>query len=289
MIRFCFLILIMLWVSLSKAQTVYGILLDTQNKPIRNAWISLFGDNEMVARAKTDEKGSFAWYDVRPNSYHIMIRFEDFYRMLYFVNVDPQKKLRLRIDPEKENESPLLHPELAGKPIEMSRFDLKSIPITDGFDFPVGDGEATRYYIARKFGEVDHQGEDWNGRGGGNSDLGDDVLTIANGLVIFAGDEGEGWGNVVRVLHNTGTTAKPRYIESVYAHLDKMLVAEGQKVYRGGRIGTIGTAHGRYIAHLHLEIRNQTGKGIGGGYGPPDGYLDPSVFIRANRPWWRRP
>jgi hypothetical protein len=47
------------------------------------------------------------------------------------------------------------------------------IKLADGFDFPVGDAEAQGYYKARGFCPNGHPGEDWDGLGGGNSDLDD--------------------------------------------------------------------------------------------------------------------
>jgi len=49
---------------------------------------------------------------------------------------------------------------------------------SDGFDFPIGKPNARGYYNAQKFQENNHLGDDWNGVGGGNSDLGDAIYTI---------------------------------------------------------------------------------------------------------------
>jgi murein DD-endopeptidase MepM/ murein hydrolase activator NlpD len=159
------------------------------------------------------------------------------------------------------------------------------VPVADGFDFPVGAPDGDGYYDAQPFGENDHLGSDWNGTGGGDSDLGDPVTAIAEGVVRFAGDLGGGWGNVVRIEHRVGVGSSKDAVESLYAHLDRIDVAVGARIRRGQRLGTIGTAHGRYKAHLHLELRSIIGADIGGGYASDrTGYLDPTVFIRAHRP-----
>lgn len=49
-------------------------------------------------------------------------------------------------------------------------------------------------------------------------------------------------------------------------------------------LGTIGDAGGQYLAHLHFELRDRIGAPLGGGYGTPDGQVDPTAFILANRP-----
>jgi murein DD-endopeptidase MepM/ murein hydrolase activator NlpD len=147
-----------------------------------------------------------------------------------------------------------------------------------GFDFPVGPPDATGYYDAQAFGENDHLGNDWNGVRGGDSDLGDPVHAVATGVVIEATDHGGGWGNVIRIAHGCGDR-----IESLYAHLDAVEVMPGQPVARGQRIGTIGTAHGQYLAHLHLELR-AAHLPLGGGYSADrSGYLDPTAYIRSHR------
>jgi len=154
------------------------------------------------------------------------------------------------------------------------------------FDFPVGPPDASGYYDAQPFGANDHLGNDWNGNGGGDTDLGDPVHAIAAGVVSVASDHGGGWGNVVRVVHACGEAPGPESheLESLYAHLDTIEVRAGQRVRRGERIGTIGTAGGQYRAHLHLELRARPGMPLGGGYSKDTtGYLDPSAFILRHR------
>ena len=177
--------------------------------------------------------------------------------------------------------------------IDSSWPDLKSpvssdpvvAPPADGFDFPVGPPDAKKYYNAQGFQVNNHLGEDWNGVGGGNTDKGDAVYAAAIGIVTDALDNGEGWGNVVRIQHNIGTAEQPRLIESLYAHLDTMLVQVGDTLQRGQQLGKIGDAHGAYWAHLHFEMRHQVGNAIGGGYSTDTtGFLVPTKFIRAHRP-----
>ena len=152
--------------------------------------------------------------------------------------------------------------------------------IENGFDFPVGKPNANGYYNAQGFGKNTHLGDDWNGVGGGNTDLGDPVYTIANGLVVGARDEGMGWGNVIRVVHKMRDAHPSRYILSLYAHLEEMHVESGQKVEKGTQIGTIGNADGAYWAHLHLEIRDSIWMPLGGGYDDDTtGFVDPTDFI----------
>ncbi|MFD2561751.1 M23 family metallopeptidase [Aquimarina rubra] len=151
--------------------------------------------------------------------------------------------------------------------------------IARGFDFPVGKPNANGYYNAQKFQENNHLGDDWNGVGGGNSDLGDPIYAIANGYVSFSEDIGGGWGNVIRIIHQY----KDRYYESVYAHCQTINIKQGDFVKKGQTIATIGNANGIYYAHLHLELRDDIFMDIGGGYSENSkGYLDPTKFITTN-------
>jgi len=166
---------------------------------------------------------------------------------------------------------------------------ISRCPVADGLDFPVGKPNAKRYYNAQKFGRNNHLGDDWNGVGGGNSDLNDPVYAIANGIVVQSKNFHGGWGRVVRILHNVGTKNKPVYIESLYAHMRSSLLKTGALVKRGQKIGTIGNANGVYWAHLHLEIRTIINKPLGNGYSADSrGFTDPTTFISRHRPSKRR-
>ncbi len=157
----------------------------------------------------------------------------------------------------------------------------------DGFDFPVGPPDAEKYYKFRGFlpKGIEHLGEDWNGIGGGNTDFGDFVYAAADGVVFYSGHYNRGWGTVIRILHNYGTKEAPLYCETLYAHVASSWVKPGLRMKRGDIIGTIGSAEGKYHAHLHLELRKKPGKEIRSGYaGDTLGFTDPTKFIEAHRP-----
>jgi len=159
------------------------------------------------------------------------------------------------------------------------------IQIADGFDFPVGKPDAEGYYKARGFRPNGHLGEDWNGIGGGNSDFDNPVYVVAHGIVVYVHDTPGGWGNVivVRHLYYEGGTLKT--VDSLYAHLNRMLVTMGKLVRRGDQIGTIGTAHGLYPAHLHFEMHKNLCMGVSRAGFRRDftNFYSPTDFIVAHR------
>ncbi len=167
--------------------------------------------------------------------------------------------------------------------------------LADGFDFPVGKPNADGYYKSRglRLRAPQHFGEDWNGRDGGDSDLGDPVYAIADGVVTFAHDVRTGWGKLVLTRHayRDKEGGQVKYIDTLNAHLDTMLVKVGQMVKRGQQIGTIGTNYGMYPAHLHFEMRHNITIGIVRNSVPADmvNWADPTDFInrhrKLNREW----
>ncbi|WGD33922.1 M23 family metallopeptidase [Olleya sp. YS] len=163
----------------------------------------------------------------------------------------------------------------------VSKKVLDTFKFTNGYDFPVGKPDAKQYYNAQGFQVNDHLGDDWNGKGGGNTDFGDPIYAIANGYISFAEDYRGGWGNVIRIIHYNPDSTQ---VESLYAHCKQVFVKKGDYVTKGTKIGTIGTADGAYLAHLHLEIRDEIGLPIGSGYSTEtEGYLDPTDYINNNR------
>lgn len=179
----------------------------------------------------------------------------------------------------------------------------------DGFDFPFGDREGggsytdaatgkrqVGWYAATRFAEHYslgiHPGEDWNGRGGGDTDLGQPVYAVANGRVVFAADCGRLWGNVVIVEHLFYENHERRRIRSLYAHLLDIKTRAGEEVRRGQLIASIGQDPDKlYHAHLHLELRWDAT--LSPTYWPTsegkddawvrEHYAEPSSFIRAHR------
>jgi murein DD-endopeptidase MepM/ murein hydrolase activator NlpD len=146
-------------------------------------------------------------------------------------------------------------------------------PPADGFDFPIGNPDAegiytdkatgkqhNGWYVATRFAEEYslgiHPGEDWNGAGGGDTDLGQNVYAVANGRVIFAAHCGRLWGNVIIIEHIFYVNQEKRKIRSLYAHLFEIKVQKGQDVRRRQLIATIGQDPDKlFKAHLHLEFR----------------------------------
>ena len=160
-----------------------------------------------------------------------------------------------------------------------------STKLADGFDFPVGKPEAEGYYKARGFRSGGHVGEDWDGVRGGDTDLKDPIYCIGNGIVVFARDVHRGWGNVVIVRHAFRENGQIKHIDSLYGHLHSIVVKRGQSIARGQQLGTMGTAHGQYDAHLHLEIRKNLEIGMSRAKFSKtfNNYYDPSQFIESHR------
>lgn len=160
------------------------------------------------------------------------------------------------------------------------------VSVADGFQLPVGNGTGEGYYVYRGYSPNAHQGEDWNGKGGGNTDLGDPVYATADGVVVYSEDYRRSWGNLVIVRHAyRGTDGAIQFADSLYAHLHARSVRLYQMVKRGQQVGTIGTAHGLYAAHLHFEIRKNLKIGPHQRSYARDysNYFSPRQFIAAKR------
>ena len=90
---------------------------------------------------------------------------------------------------------------------------------------------------------INHYGIDIAGK------LGYPVYAVDNGVVVYAGWNNWGYGNVVVIDHGNGW-------QSLYAHLSRILVQCGQAVYQGDMIGAIGSTGNSTGPHLHFELRN---------------------------------
>jgi len=79
--------------------------------------------------------------------------------------------------------------------------------------------------------------------------VGDPVIAVADGKVIFSGQGPRGYGNLIIVKH-------PADLLSVYAHNRAVLVKEGASVVRGQRIAELGDTDSDR-PKLHFEVRRQ--------------------------------
>lgn len=97
--------------------------------------------------------------------------------------------------------------------------------------------------VVRGFSSSVHKGIDIDGR------RGDPIHAVAPGTVVYAGTGIVGMGELIIVKHNDV------YL-SAYAHNDRLLVGEGERVSAGQKIATKGNT-GTDEVKLHFEIRRE--------------------------------
>ena len=95
------------------------------------------------------------------------------------------------------------------------------------------------------YSSTNHDGIDIGGTGG-NLD-GQAADSIGGGKVIQVGYEEKGYGNYVVVDHGNGYT-------SLYGHLQKATVKQGDTVSAGQQVGVIGSTGSSTAPHLHLRV-----------------------------------
>lgn len=125
------------------------------------------------------------------------------------------------------------------------------------FDWPVVEARMTRGYLPRgtKKRRRPHKGIDLAAQ------RGTAVLASHDGVVIYTGKEFRGYGKMIMIEKDNWAT--------LYAHLDKIVVYEGQKIRQGEVIGALGNTGRSSGPHLHFEIRKT------------DGPIDPLPYLPA--------
>jgi LysM repeat protein len=78
---------------------------------------------------------------------------------------------------------------------------------------------------------------------------GTEIHAADEGVVIYAGDGIEGYGNLVIIRH------RDTDVHTVYAHLDELNVAKDDVITGGQVIGTVGSTGAVDTPQLHFEIR----------------------------------
>jgi murein DD-endopeptidase MepM/ murein hydrolase activator NlpD len=160
---------------------------------------------------------------------------------------------------------------------------LPHLPIADNFVTPLRPPDGDGAYVTLPFRDEQNLGEDW-ATAKGNASLGEPVYSVADGWVAVAYDFQNAWGKVIFIDSRLPAGRYPPFVEVMYAQLQTMDVNSGDFVKAGRKIGTVGNAGGIYQAHLHWEVRQTVGLGLGEGYSENrDGWLDPSDFLLAHR------
>ncbi len=93
------------------------------------------------------------------------------------------------------------------------------------------------FYKIRKF----HKGVDFSAR------KGTPIYATGDGVVKVVKRSRKGYGNMIIIDHGYG-------YETLYAHMSKFNVRQGQKVKRGDVIGYVGSTGLSMAPHLHYEV-----------------------------------
>lgn len=139
---------------------------------------------------------------------------------------------------------------MSAPPTPVPNSDVKTVPIkppppeTFTFDWPVDKARLTRGFLPNK--RRPHLGIDLA------APRGTPILSSHKGVVIYAGRDFKGFGKMVLIESRHGWA-------TIYAHLDRILVSEGQKVLQGEVIGSMGRTGRATGVHLHFEIRQKQG------------------------------
>lgn len=116
----------------------------------------------------------------------------------------------------------------------------QSTPSSDiEFDWPVTKARISRGLL---LGKRWHYGIDLA------APKGTDITASAPGTVIYVGNGFSGYGKLIVIEHN-------EHWATLYAHLNRFLAKEGDKVAQGQKIGEVGRTGRASGPHLHFEIR----------------------------------
>jgi murein DD-endopeptidase MepM/ murein hydrolase activator NlpD len=137
------------------------------------------------------------------------------------------------------SEGELYHPGDSNTPVRAGE-------TTIGFSWPASGTVTSRF--GRRWGRM-HKGIDIAGP------VGTPINAAADGIVVASGWSSGGYGNLVEVRHNDGTTTR-------YGHNSRLSVAVGQVVRQGQQVAEMGSTGHSTGSHLHFEIRPSGGSAV---------------------------
>jgi murein DD-endopeptidase MepM/ murein hydrolase activator NlpD len=80
-----------------------------------------------------------------------------------------------------------------------------------------------------------------------SGERGTPIVAVDHGVVMYSGRGPDGYGNVVMLDHGGG-------LVSLYAHNDRNIVRQGERVRRGQTVAMIGDTGRASGPHLHFEV-----------------------------------
>lgn len=133
----------------------------------------------------------------------------------------------------------------------------EDIEVSGTWQYPYKQGYVkTSDFGWRRSTDSYHKGVDLVGAGNKH------IYPVNNGTVVWVKNISSGYGNHLLVNHGNG-------IWSLYAHLSKVYVKNGQTVNKNTILGVEGSTGNSTGSHLHLEIRKSA-----------DGsQIDPATFL----------
>ena len=117
---------------------------------------------------------------------------------------------------------------------------------TLGYSWPAAGTLTSKF--GRRWGKM-HKGIDIAGP------IGTPIDAAADGIVIAAGWNSGGYGNLVEIRHSDGTTTR-------YGHNSRLSVSVGQVVRQGQQVAQMGSTGHSTGSHLHFEIRPSGGAAV---------------------------
>jgi murein DD-endopeptidase MepM/ murein hydrolase activator NlpD len=110
----------------------------------------------------------------------------------------------------------------------------KAMSVVSGFGYRIHP-----VYKVRKF----HAGMDFPAR------IGTAIQASGDGIVADAGWH-QGYGNCVKISHGYG-------YETLYGHMNRITVRQGERVKKGQKIGEVGDTGLSTAPHLHYEVHHK--------------------------------
>ena len=117
---------------------------------------------------------------------------------------------------------------------------LAQKPSLKSLSFPIAHGSIFKKFSKNKKNPYEGVGI--------RAQRGQPILAAMPGTVLYAGDDDTKYGLLVIIEH-------PSPFITVYTHLEKALVKQGQKVKRQQVIGRVGSSGGAKLPHLHFQVR----------------------------------